>query len=123
MFIGILLVLAGFFGNWFFGLFAKSFDARNIKPEDVGTTIQTDILIAYENVDLGDKAAHFIGNFNTGEGAYMLLDLSSLSADDRNLYFSHYAQHITIQGTIKAVSEEELQEVFDKMFELYDPIF
>ena len=123
MFVGILLVLAGFFGNWFFGLFAKSFDARNIKPEDVGTTIQTDILIAYENVDLGDKAAQFIGNFNTGEGAYMLLDLSSLSADDRNLYFSHYAQHITIQGTIKAVSEEELQEVFDKMFELYDPIF
>ena len=26
MFIGVLLVLLGFFGNWFFGLFKKGFD-------------------------------------------------------------------------------------------------
>ena len=38
MLLGILLILAGFYGNWFFGLFAKSFDPRNIKPEDLGIT-------------------------------------------------------------------------------------
>ncbi len=123
MFIGILLVLAGFFGNWFFGLFSKSFDAQNIKPEDVGSTIQTDILVAYENIDLGDKAAQFVGNFNTGEGAFMMFDLSPLSAEDRNLYFSHYGLHVTITGTLKTVSEEEMQAVFNKLFELYDPIY
>lgn len=123
MFIGVLLILAGFFGNWFFGLFAKSFDVQNIKPEDVGSSIKTDIMVYYDNIDLGDKATQFVGNFNTGEGSFMLLDLSSLSEADKDLYFSHYAQHITIQGTLKAVSDDELQEVFDKLYELYDPIF
>ena len=30
MFIGILLVLAGFFGGWFIGLFYKDLDYKNI---------------------------------------------------------------------------------------------
>ena len=123
MFTGVLLILAGFFGNWFFGLFVKSFDVQNIKPEDVGSSVKTDIMVYYENIELGDKAAQFVGNFNTGEGAFMLLDLSSLSEADKDLYYSNYAQHITIQGTLKAVSDAELQEVFEKLYELYDPIF
>ena len=48
---------------------------------------------------------------------------SVLSEADKELYFSNYGQHITIKGTIKSVSDEELQEVFNKMYELYDPIF
>ena len=123
MFIGLLLILAGFFGNWFFGLFSKSIDTTNIKPEDIGSSIETDIMVYYENIDMGDKAAQFVGNFNTGEGAFMLIDLSSLSEADRELYFSNYGQHITIQGNIKGVTDEEMQEVFEKMYELYDPIF
>ena len=123
MLIGVLLILAGFLGNWFFGLFSKSFDSQNITSADIGRSIETDILVAYENIDLGDKTAQFVGNFNTGEGAFLLIDLSSLSEADKELYFSNYGQHITIKGTIKSVSDEELQEVFNKMYELYDPIF
>ena len=36
MFIGVLLVLLGFFGNWFFGLFKKGFDSQNIISADIG---------------------------------------------------------------------------------------
>ena len=36
MLIGVLLVLAGFFGGWFLSLFSKEFDYKNIQPEDLG---------------------------------------------------------------------------------------
>ena len=47
--LGILLVLTGFFGDWFLGLFSKSFDARSIKPEDLGKSIKSDIFVYYDN--------------------------------------------------------------------------
>lgn len=123
MFIGVLLILAGFFGNQFFGLFAKGFDYKELTPESVGQSVETDILVYYFNIDLGDKSTQAVGDFNSGEGAFILLDLSSLSEADKKIYFSHYYQHITIRGNIKSVSDDELQEVFNKLYELYDPIY
>ena len=52
MLAGVLLVLTGFFGGWFVGLFNKDFDFRNIKPEDVGQEIKTDIKVYYEPTEL-----------------------------------------------------------------------
>ena len=45
MLAGVLLVLTGFFGGWFVGLFNKDFDFRNNKPEDIGQEIKTDIKV------------------------------------------------------------------------------
>ena len=45
MLAGILLVLTGLFGGWFTGLFYKDFDYKNIKPEDLGKEIKTDIKV------------------------------------------------------------------------------
>ena len=45
MLAGILLVLTGLFGGWFVGLFYKDFDYKNIKPEDLGKEIKTDIKV------------------------------------------------------------------------------
>ena len=123
MLAGILLILTGFFGDRFFGLLSKSFDPRNITPEDAGQNVKTDILVCYENIVLEDKAAQFVGNYNTGEGAYMLLDLSPLSKADREAYYSHFGQHITIEGSVRNAGDDEMQEVFEKLFELYDPIY
>ena len=43
-----------------FGLFAKGFDARNIKPEDLGQSVKTDIFVYYDNI-AGVTGAIFIG--------------------------------------------------------------
>ena len=59
MFIGVLLILAGFFGNRFFGLFAKGFDYKELTQESVGQSVETDILVYYYNIDLGDKSTTF----------------------------------------------------------------
>ncbi len=48
MLAGILLVLTGLFGGWFTGLFYKDFDYKNIKPEDLGKEIKTDIKVYYD---------------------------------------------------------------------------
>lgn len=45
MLAGILLVLTGLFGGWSVGLFYKDFDYKNIKPEDLGKEIKTDIKV------------------------------------------------------------------------------
>ena len=86
MLIGVLLVLAGFFGNWFLGLFAKSFDYENIKPEDIGKSFDTDLYIYYVNLDLEDKPAQFVGDLND-DGVFILVDLSNLSEADKELYY------------------------------------
>lgn len=119
MFIGVLLILAGFFGNWFFGLFAKSFDYRNIKPEDIGKNIETDIHIYYENIDLPDKVTQFVGDLN-GDGAFILVDLSALSESDREFYYSYFAHHVTINGTLKKLSDTEYQELAESLYRYYD---
>lgn len=123
MFIGILLVLAGFFGDWFFGLFAGSFDCRNIKDEDLGKSIKTELFVYYDNIDLKEKATQFVGDFNSGEGAFMVLDLSGLSDADKNLYYSNYCHHITVQGTLRAMDDAEFREIEENLYNLYDPIF
>lgn len=123
MFAGLLLILAGFFGNWFFGLFSKSFDCRNIKPEDLGKAVTTDVFVCYDNIDIKDRATQFVGNFNTGEGAFMFLDLTGLSKADRNTYYSSYGLHVTIQGTLRAMSDAEFKEMENSLYELYVPIF
>ena len=123
MLFGILLILAGFFGNWFFGLFAKGFDARNIKPEDLGQSVKTDIFVYYDNIDYKDKSTQFFGNFNTGEGAFMFLDLTGLSKADRNTYYSNYGHHITIYGTLRAMDDEEFRKMTGYVCDLFVPIY
>ena len=49
MLIGILLVLAGFFGGWFISLFSKDFDYKNIQPDDLGKIVRTDIFVYYDD--------------------------------------------------------------------------
>lgn len=122
MFIGVLLVLLGFFGNWFFGLFKKSFDYKNIKPEDLGKTIETDLYVYYESIDLVDKRTQFVGNPNV-EGAFILVDLTSLSEPDKNYYYSSFGRHVTVTGTLKALDETEFQEMKDSIFRFYDPYY
>ena len=123
MLLGILLILAGFYGNWFFGLFAKSFDPRNIKPEDLGKSVKTDIFVYYDNIDYKDKSTQFVGNINTGEGAFMFLNHTGLNKTDRNTYYSSYAQHITIYGTLRAMDDAEFKEMTGYVCDLFIPIY
>ncbi|MCR4703516.1 MAG: linear amide C-N hydrolase [Saccharofermentans sp.] len=122
MFTGILLTLAGFFGNWFFGLFTKSFDYRNIQPEDLGKNIETDIYIYYENIDLPDKVTQFVGDLN-GDGAFILVDLSALSESDKEFYYSYFLHHVTVTGTLRAMDDAEFQELTESLYRFYDPVF
>ncbi len=125
MLVGILLLLAGFFGDWFAGLFIKDFDYKNIKPEDLGKTVKTDILVYYDDIDLPDKTMQFLGKLNsdTGDFAFIMLDLSGLSEKDKQIYYSNSLNHITIQGRLTAVSDAEFQEVTESLYELYDYIY
>ena len=122
MFAGLLLILAGFFGDWFFGLFSKSFDYKNIK-DSLGQTVTTDLFVYYDNIDLKEKSTQFVGDFNNGEGAFIVLDLSGLSEADRNLYYSNFGLHVTVTGTLKTLDDAEFKEIEEKLYKLYDPIF
>ena len=88
MLIGILLVLAGFFGGWFMGLFAGDFDYKNIKPEDMGRTVKTDVVVYYDDIDLKDKTLQVLGPLNSDDYKFILLDISRLSEKDKNIYYS-----------------------------------
>ena len=55
MFIGVLLILTGLFGERITGLFLDEFDYQNINPEDLGKNIKTDIQVYYDDIDLPDK--------------------------------------------------------------------
>lgn len=122
MFIGILLVLAGFFGNWFTGLFKKGFDYKNIKSEDLGQNIETDIFVYYDDIDLKDKKLQVVGDIN-GDFAFILFDLSGMSEKDKQLYFRNMYKHITVQGRLRAVDDAEFKEVAESLYRLYDPMF
>ena len=123
MFIGILLVLAGFFGGWFLGLFYKDLDYKNITPADMGKQIETDIQVYYDNIDVPDKTLQLLGGLNSDDYKFIILDLSNLSEEDKETYYDSIIQHITIKGTLRAVNDEEYQEVIDALFELYDYMY
>ena len=116
MFIGILLVLAGFFGGWFLGLFYKDLDYKNITPADMGKQIETDIQVYYDNIDVPDKTLQLLGGLNSDDYKFIILDLSNLSEEDKETYYDSIIQHITIKGTLRAVDDEEYQEVIDALF-------
>ena len=109
MFIGILLVLAGFFGGWFVGLFYKDLDYKNITPADMGKQIETDIQVYYDNIDVPDKTLQLLGGLNSDDYKFIILDLSNLSEEDKETYYDSIIQHITIKGTLRAVDDEEYQ--------------
>ena len=123
MFIGILLVLAGFFGGWFLGLFYKDLDYKNITPADMGKQIETDIQVYYDNIDVPDKTLQLLGGLNSDDYKFIILDLSNLSEEDKETYYDSIIQHITIKGTLRAVDDEEYQEVIEALFELYDYMY
>lgn len=123
MFIGILLVLAGFFGGWFVGLFYKDLDYKNITPADMGKQIETDIQVYYDNIDVPDKTLQLLGGLNSDDYKFIILDLSNLSEEDKETYYDSIIQHITIKGTLRAVDDEEYQEVIEALFELYDYMY
>ena len=121
MLIGVLLVLAGFFGGWFVGLFKKDFDCWNISKEDLGKSYKTDIKVDYDDLDIKNSA---LQNFGDQERvAMILLDLSALSEKDRNLYYSKIGQHITIEGRLRALGDAEYNEVAESMYRQYDYIY
>ena len=121
MLIGVLLVLAGFFGGWFLSLFSKEFDYKNIQPEDLGKTVRTDVFVYYDNIDIEDKALQLLGDVSSDdEFAFILVDLSALSEKEKDMYFSMTARHITIQGRLRAVDDAEYQETIESLYRLYD---
>lgn len=123
MLIGILLVLAGIFGGWFIGLFYKDFDYKNITSNDLGKQIKTDIQVYYDNIDVPDKTLQLLGGLSADDYKFIVLDLSNLSEEDKETYYKSTIQHITIQGTLRAVDEEEYKEVTEALFELYDYLY
>ena len=123
MFIGVLLVLAGFFGGWFFGLFSKDFDYKNLTAEDLGKNVKTDIQVYYDKIELDNKALQFFGNLSGDDYTEILLDFSGLNEDDKNLYFSKALQHVTIEGRLRAMTDSEYQELCEKIYETYDYIY
>lgn len=117
MLIGVLLVLAGFFGGWFFSLFSKDFDYKNIQPDDLGKTIRTDVAVYYDDIDIEDKTLQALGDISfDDEYAFILLDLSALSEKEKEMYYSMSARYITIQGRLRAVDDAEYQEIIESLY-------
>ena len=92
MLAGILLVLTGLFGGWFIGLFYKDFDFKNIKTEDLGKDIKTDIKVYYDPMEIPGKALQMFGDFE-GDAAFILLDFAGVGEKGERLYFSKYYHH------------------------------
>ena len=120
MFAGILLIAAGLYGGRIAGLFKKNYDHRNLKPEDDGKIISTDITVYYDKLDLKDKVMQILGNMNEEDFRFVVLDLSSLSAADKQLYFSRAAQSITIKARIRYLDEKALQEITESNYRYYE---
>ena len=124
MFIGVLLVLLGIFGGRIFAGSSKEFDYKNIKPEDLGKTVKTDILVYYDSLDLDNKDLQFFGeNMEDEDYVFLLLDFSKLSPKEKKIYYARFYQHITIEGRLRAVDDAEYQEVCESLYRRYDYIF
>ena len=122
MFAGILLVLAGFFGGWFVGLFYEDFDFKTITPDDLGKNVETDIMVYYDDIDLEDKTLQLVGDMS-GDCKYILLDFSQAGDDTLQSYYSRNFQYITISGQLRAVDDAEYQEVAESLYRLYDYLY
>ena len=122
MLAGVLLILTGLFGDRIAGLFYEQFDFKSIGPESTGMNVETNLLVYYYDVDLTDKSIQFVGDLE-GDGAFIVLDLSGLSENDRNTYFSNYGRHITVQGTLRAVDDEEFKEIEESLYRFFDPAY
>ena len=122
MLVGVLLVLAGFFGGWFVGLFYKDLDYQNISDEDLGKPVETDIFVYYDDIDLENKTLQLVGDMNE-EYKFILLDFSQVSDEVEKSYYSKNLQNITISGTLRAVDDAEYQEVAESLFRLYDYLY
>ena len=123
MFIGILMVLAGIFGGRIVSLFKQDFDYKNITPEDLGKTITTDIQVYYEDIDLPDKALQVLGNLSNDDAAMIVFDISALSKNDKDIYYSKSLQYITVTGSVRALNDEEYKEVSDSLFRFYEEVY
>ena len=122
MLVGILLVLAGFFGGWFVGLFYEDLDYQNISDEDLGKPVETDIFVYYDDIDLENKTLQLVGDMNE-EYKFILLDFSQVSDEVEKSYYSKNLQNITISGTLRAVDDAEYREVAESLFRLYDYLY
>lgn len=122
MLAGILMVLAGFFGGRFVGLFSEDLDYRNISDEDLGKLVETDIYVYYDDIDLENKTLQLVGDIN-GDYKFILLDFSQVSDDVERSYYSKNYQNIAISGTLRAVDDAEYREVAESLFRLYDYIY
>ena len=120
--IGILLILAGLFGGWFLGLFSKGFDYDNVQPEDLGKPVKADIRVFYNDIGMTNKALQAVGDFDDVY-AFILLDFSDMGDSGEHLYYSKYYQNITIQGTLRAITDDETEEIKENLFETYDPYY
>ncbi len=122
MLLGLLLTLTGFFGDRILGLFQKDLDYKNLSAEDIGSDIRSDFFVYYEPISIKDKTLQVVGDME-GEYGFILLDLSKLSAKDKDLYFMKASQHITISGKIRGVDDAEFQTVLESLYKLYDHYF
>ena len=123
MLLGILLVLTGIFGGSIVGLFVRDIDFKNINPEDLGKTIETDIAVNYDKIDLPNKTLQIVGNVYAGDYNLILLDLSALSEENQRIFYASAGQHITVSGTFRGVDDEEFEEVAQSLYRLYDHIY
>ena len=122
MLVGILLVLAGFFGGWFVGLFYEDLDYQNLSDEDLGKPVETDIFVYYDDIELENKTMQLVGHMNE-EYKFILLDFSQVSDEVEKSYYSKNLQNIAISGTLRAVDDAEYQEVAESLFRLYDYLY
>lgn len=119
MLTGVLLVLAGLFGGSVAALFRGSFDYTATQPEDIGKFIKTDIKVLYEDFGMPDMTLQC----RTDDVQSIMLDFSGAGAKDKKLYYSKFSQHVVIQGTVRAATEEEMQAAAAYLFDQYDYIF